>query len=253
MKEDPDGDYAPRSPDLSAYDSDTVTAFDQKYRGSISHPTPHITTISQPPPPLTPQHHAYIPPDNTPGTVPMPSRFGKMKLEAEDQVWSPQKPHIAMDPLQSSNGQSIKSHNDLAPGVAEGIEVRTKFPAARIKRIMQADEDVGKVAQVTPHVVAKALELFMISLVTKAATEAKSRSSKRVTAVHLKQAVLKEEHFDFLNEIVNKVSDAPAAAAQTEARGGSPDDAAAAAAATAAAEGKRRKSGRKKRKDSDDL
>ncbi|KAK8252340.1 putative CBF/NF-Y family transcription factor [Phyllosticta capitalensis] len=252
MKEDPDGDYAPRSPDLSAYDSDTVTAFDQKYRGSISHPTPHITTISQPPPPLTPQHHAYIPPDNTPGTVPMPSRFGKMKLEAEDQVWSPQKPHIAMDPLQSSNGQSIKSHNDLAPGVAEGIEVRTKFPAARIKRIMQADEDVGKVAQVTPHVVAKALELFMISLVTKAATEAKSRSSKRVTAVHLKQAVLKEEHFDFLNEIVNKVSDAPAAAAQTEARGGSPDDAAA-AAATAAAEGKRRKSGRKKRKDSDDL
>lgn len=153
MKEDPDGDYAPRSPDLSAYDSDTVTAFDQKYRGSISHPTPHITTISQPPPPLTPQHHAYIPPDNTPGTVPMPSRFGKMKLEAEDQVWSPQKPHIAMDPLQSSNGQSIKSHNDLAPGVAEGIEVRTKFPAARIKRIMQADEDVGKVAQVTPHVV----------------------------------------------------------------------------------------------------
>ncbi|KAK8238540.1 putative CBF/NF-Y family transcription factor [Phyllosticta capitalensis] len=252
MKEDPDGDYAPRSPDLSAYDSDTVTAFDQKYRGSISHPTPHITTISQPPPPLTPQHHAYIPPDNTPGTVPMPSRFGKMKLEAEDQVWSPQKPHIAMDPLQSSNGQSIKSHNDLAPGVAEGIEVRTKFPAARIKRIMQADEDVGKVAQVTPHVVAKALELFMISLVTKAATEAKSRSSKRVTAVHLKQAVLKEEHFDFLNEIVNKVSDVPAAAAQTEARGGSPDDAAA-AAATAAAEGKRRKSGRKKRKDSDDL
>ncbi|KAK8214576.1 putative CBF/NF-Y family transcription factor [Phyllosticta capitalensis] len=252
MKEDPDGDYAPRSPDLSAYDSDTVTAFDQKYRGSISHPTPHITTISQPPPPLTPQHHAYIPPDNTPGTVPMPSRFGKMKLEAEDQVWSPQKPQIAMDPLQSSNGQSIKSHNDLAPGVAEGIEVRTKFPAARIKRIMQADEDVGKVAQVTPHVVAKALELFMISLVTKAATEAKSRSSKRVTAVHLKQAVLKEEHFDFLNEIVNKVSDAPAAAAQTEARGGSPDDAAA-AAATAAAEGKRRKSGRKKRKDSDDL
>ena len=37
-----------------------------------------------------------------------------------------------------------------APGVREGIEVRTKFPVARIKRIMQADEDVGKVAQVTP-------------------------------------------------------------------------------------------------------
>lgn len=30
------------------------------------------------------------------------------------------------------------------------MEVKTKFPVARIKRIMQADEDVGKVSQVTP-------------------------------------------------------------------------------------------------------
>ena len=30
------------------------------------------------------------------------------------------------------------------------IDVKTKFPVARIKRIMQADEDVGKVSQVTP-------------------------------------------------------------------------------------------------------
>lgn len=42
-----------------------------------------------------------------------------------------------------------------APGVEEGIEVRTKFPVARIKRIMQADEDVGKVAQVTPTAVCR--------------------------------------------------------------------------------------------------
>ena len=42
-----------------------------------------------------------------------------------------------------------------APGVDEGIEVKTKFPVARIKRIMQADEDVGKVAQVTPTAVCK--------------------------------------------------------------------------------------------------
>lgn len=39
--------------------------------------------------------------------------------------------------------------------LAAQIEVRTKFPVARIKRIMQADEDVGKVAQVTPVIVCK--------------------------------------------------------------------------------------------------
>lgn len=46
-------------------------------------------------------------------------------------------------------------HGKPAPGVEEGIEVKTKFPVARIKRIMQADEDVGKVAQVTPTAVCK--------------------------------------------------------------------------------------------------
>lgn len=56
---------------------------------------------------------------------------------------------------------------------------------------------------------AKALELFMISLVTKAAAEAKSRNSKRVGALHLKQAITKNEQFDFLNDIVSKVADAP--------------------------------------------
>lgn len=41
-----------------------------------------------------------------------------------------------------------------APAPAN-VEVKTKFPVARIKRIMQADEDVGKVAQVTPIAVCK--------------------------------------------------------------------------------------------------
>jgi hypothetical protein len=59
-------------------------------------------------------------------------------------------------------GKKAKREEDLeiennAPGVREGIEVRTKFPVARIKRIMQADEDVGKVAQVTPVAVCKFL------------------------------------------------------------------------------------------------
>ncbi|OXV09507.1 hypothetical protein Egran_02730 [Elaphomyces granulatus] len=90
-----------------------------------------------------------------------------------------------------------------------GVDVKTKFPVARIKRIMQADEDVGKVAQVTPIAVAKALELFMISLVTKAAREARDRNSKRVTAAHLKQAVSKDEVLDFLVDIIAKVPDQP--------------------------------------------
>ena len=50
----------------------------------------------------------------------------------------------------------------------------------------------------------------MISLVTKAAAQARVKSSKKVTAAHLKQVVEQDEQFDFLTEIVSKVQDAPA-------------------------------------------
>ncbi|KUL90481.1 hypothetical protein ZTR_00031 [Talaromyces verruculosus] len=100
--------------------------------------------------------------------------------------------------------------DERKPKPWDGIDVKTKFPVARIKRIMQADEEVGKVAQVTPIAVSKALELFMIQLVTKAAQEARDRNSKRVTAAHLKQAVAKDEVLDFLAEICSKVPDQPA-------------------------------------------
>ncbi|KIY02197.1 uncharacterized protein Z520_02335 [Fonsecaea multimorphosa CBS 102226] len=88
-----------------------------------------------------------------------------------------------------------------------GIDVKTKFPVARIKRIMQADEDVGKVAQATPTAVSKALELFMITLVSKGAAEARANNSKRVTAQHLKAALMKDGQFDFLNDICQAIPD----------------------------------------------
>ncbi|RAL62342.1 hypothetical protein DID88_004908 [Monilinia fructigena] len=73
---------------------------------------------------------------------------------------------------------------------------------------MQADEEVGKVAQVTPVAVSKALELFMISLVQGAARVAREKGGKRVTAGCLKRVVEGDEQFDFLSEIVGKVQEA---------------------------------------------
>ena len=82
------------------------------------------------------------------------------------------------------------------------INVNTKFPVARIKRIMQADENIGKVAQATPTAVAKALELFMIDFIAKTAECARAEGSRRVTATHLKQAVENDRTFDFLEDTV---------------------------------------------------
>jgi hypothetical protein len=87
---------------------------------------------------------------------------------------------------------------------------------------------------------AKALELFMISLVTKAASQARAKGAKKVTAAHLKQAVQSDEQFDFLAEIMSKVPDAPAPKRDEDSEG--------------AGDGKKKRGPpRRKRKDSDDM
>lgn len=103
-----------------------------------------------------------------------------------------------MPPKKSEAGASEPPPVDPSP-------VRTKFPTARIKRIMQADEDVGKVAQSTPIAVGKALEMFMVDLVTGSAEVAREKSSRRVTAQMLKQVVESDKQWDFLMDIVSKV------------------------------------------------
>ena len=55
----------------------------------------------------------------------------------------------------SSNGEQAMDMPQPSIASAQTVDVKTKFPVARIKRIMQADEDVGKVAQATPTAVCK--------------------------------------------------------------------------------------------------
>ena len=83
----------------------------------------------------------------------------------------------------------------------------------------------------------------MISVVTKAAHEARAKQSKRVTAAHLKQAVVKDDQLDFLAEIISKVPDAPATAKKEKEEDS--DDG-------GGGEGKRKKKGGTKRKKKDD-
>lgn len=56
---------------------------------------------------------------------------------------------------EESSGLTSLSESGGAP--AAEIVIKNHFPVARIKRIMQADDDVGKVAQVTPVVVCMSL------------------------------------------------------------------------------------------------
>ncbi|KAH7046846.1 histone-fold-containing protein [Linnemannia elongata] len=111
---------------------------------------------------------------------------------------------------------------------------KTKFPVARIKKIMQMDEDVGKVAQATPILISKALELFMQSLIDEACMETRAKNAKRLTAAHLKKTILEKDQFDFLRDIVENVAD-PQGDAGSGQKGGSGGGGGGGGAAAAAA------------------
>jgi len=72
---------------------------------------------------------------------------------------------------------------------------------------MQKDEEVGKVAQATPVVISKALELFLGLIIDESYKVTSSRGSKKVEAYHLKHAVETTEMLDFLKEIVQGTPD----------------------------------------------
>lgn len=89
---------------------------------------------------------------------------------------------------------------------------------------MQADEEVGKVAQQTPIAVGKALELFMIQMVSSSAEIAREKGSKRVTASMLKQVVETDDQWDFLREIVSRVVETEKEGCKSKAKAESDSD-----------------------------
>lgn len=86
-----------------------------------------------------------------------------------------------------------------------------RFPAGRIKKIMQTDEEVGKVAQAVPIIISRTLELFVESLLSKAMQVTVARNAKTLSPSHVKQCILAESKFDFLRDLVKNIPDVSAA------------------------------------------
>ena len=85
----------------------------------------------------------------------------------------------------------------------------SRFPSARIKKIMQSDDDIGKVSAPVPLVVSRAVEVFLEALLSKAQEQLdKSRTASRtLSPAHLKRCIETEPKFDFLRALVQHVPD----------------------------------------------
>jgi hypothetical protein len=236
--------YRPQSPDLSSLSHaiNTQPTYQPRYTqqpftesAAYRGPTTSFAPTSIPALPLVQQqsHPQHYYSDHPPHYTMPPSG-----IKAEDDDYMPdaysrssRTQSQAQNAYIPQNGSAMaypqsQIKNEAPRDPTHGVALKTSFPVARIKRIMQADEDIGKVAQVTPHAVSRALELFMIKLITASADHARggpaggaSKGPKRVLAQHLKRAIQADETFDFLADIIAKVPDAPASKAKKEQAG----------------------------------
>jgi len=111
--------------------------------------------------------------------------------------------------LLSSWGKAGKKGTSIAstrmPGKKKKYNAR--FPPARIKKIMQSDEEVGKVAAPVPVIISRALEMFAETLLGSAKQVTAQRGARTLTPSHLKFCIQSEARFDFLRDLVSSVPD----------------------------------------------
>lgn len=67
-----------------------------------------------------------------------------------------------------------------------------KLPLNRIKKIMQANKEIGKIQSTTPQLIAWALEGFLEDITRKAAELSTLNQDSKVTPSHIKEVILRE-------------------------------------------------------------
>ena len=80
-----------------------------------------------------------------------------------------------------------------------------RFSATHIKKMMQVDEDIGKMSHAVPAMVGKAVELFSTILVQKAGDITNQRGAKTLTQEHVATVIKQDPRFDFLVDLVKGI------------------------------------------------
>nr|CAX75073.1 Dr1-associated corepressor [Schistosoma japonicum] len=83
----------------------------------------------------------------------------------------------------------------------------SRFPTTRIKKIMQLDEEIGKLTATVPPVVSRSLEMFLEQLLNQAYEFAATRNSKTISPGIIKYVIEHEPQFTFLRSLVTDVPD----------------------------------------------
>jgi len=91
----------------------------------------------------------------------------------------------------------------------------TLFLPARIKRLIQKDEEVGKLSATVPVIAARALEQFLEELITKTASITISLQAKTLTPEHIRQHIYADTRLSSLHDLANRMATGPNNTART--------------------------------------
>ncbi|XP_065325396.1 dr1-associated corepressor-like isoform X2 [Gordionus sp. m RMFG-2023] len=83
----------------------------------------------------------------------------------------------------------------------------SRFPAAKIKKIMQLDENIGKVASTVPIVISQALESFLKCFLLDIVDKNPNQRVKTLSPQLVKESTLQNPRWNFLEKLMASVPD----------------------------------------------
>jgi len=85
----------------------------------------------------------------------------------------------------------------------------TRIESGKVKKIMQQDDDIGKMAASVPVIVAKLTEIFMTGLLERTGLVMNDRGSKTLNQEHVAAVIRDDTRLDFLLPMVKGLRQIP--------------------------------------------
>lgn len=115
-----------------------------------------------------------------------------------------------MDSEGPSNCSLPCSSNAVQTGVVPAPIRKRRFSSAkiqptRVKKVMQSDEEIGRMVASVPVAIGRAMEHFAEKLLEAAAMCVHCSTSRTLSPAHMKQAMLQYRHFAFLEPLMRDI------------------------------------------------
>ena len=81
------------------------------------------------------------------------------------------------------------------------------FSSLKVKKIIQENKEIGKIANMSPYVISKSLEYFIKDLIVEAAKNTKELGLNSIQKINLKNVIMSKENLRFLRYLVEDIED----------------------------------------------